>query len=106
MALQVNAPLSGGVIASNAYVRVQSARVYKKADADGYKLMVDVEVFASKDERDKGENAQPLICREMDKHKFDFSIGDEGSNLIELAYTKLKSLRNADGNAIYDGSDV
>ena len=98
MALTVNAPLPGGVIASSAYVRVQSARVFKKADADGYKLMVDVEVYASKDERDKGVDAVRLACREIDKHKFDFSIGDEQSNLIGLAYTKLKTLD------IYDGA--
>lgn len=107
MALQVNAaPMRGGAIASNAYVRVQSARVFKKADGDAYSLMVDVDVYASADERAKGESAQTLPCPEMDAHKFDFSIGDEGSNLIALAYTKLKSLEDVDGNAIYDGTDV
>tara|TARA_Y100001963_G_C6447429_1_gene294262 strand:- start:85 stop:390 length:306 start_codon:yes stop_codon:yes gene_type:complete len=97
MALQVTAPLSGGATHSNAYVRVQSARVFKKADADGYKLMVDVEVYASKDERDKGVDAVPLACPAIDKFKFDFSIGDEQSNLIGLAYMKLKTLDIFDG---------
>jgi hypothetical protein len=102
MALQSNAPLTGGVTATNAYVRVQSARTFKKADAAGYSLMVDVDVYSSKDERDKGASAQALLCPEMDKHKFPYSLGDEsGSNLVTLAYTKLKSLD------VYDGaSDV
>ena len=95
MALQTDAPLPGGVTASNAYVRVQSARVFKKADSDAYSLMVDVDVYVSKDERDKGETA--LACPQMDAHKFEFSIGDEQSNLIALAYTKLKSLDVYDG---------
>jgi hypothetical protein len=97
MALQINALLPGGVTASNAYVRIQSARVFKKAGSDDYSLMVDVDVFVSKDERDKKETAQPLACQAMDKHKFSFSIGDEQSNLIALAYTKLKSLDVYDG---------
>ena len=101
MALQVNAPLVGGVTHETAYVRVRSARVFKNAKSDGYSLMIDVEIYASKDERDKGVDAVQLACREMDKHKFPFSIGDEGSNLIGLAYTKLKDL------SVYDGaSDV
>ena len=97
MALEHNAPIKGGATASNAYVRVQSARVFKKAGSDGYSLMVAVDVFVSKDERDKGELAMPLACPQMDHHKFDFSIGDEGSNLIALAYTRIKSLDVYDG---------
>lgn len=98
MALQINAPLSGGVTASNAYVRIQSARTFKKADADGYSLMVDVDVYASKDERDKGASAQALLCPAMDRHKFAYSLGDEsGSNLVTLAYAKLKTLDVYDG---------
>ena len=102
MALQINAPLSGGVTASDAYVRVQSARTFKKAEADSYFLMVDVDVYSSKDERDKGALAQALLVPSMDKHKFAYSLGDEsGSNLLTLAYAKLKTLD------IYDGaSDV
>ena len=97
MALQINASLPGGVTTSNAYVRVQSARVFKKAGSDDYSLMVDVDVYASADERAKGATAQPLTCPEMDAHKFSFIIGDEQSNLIALAYTKLKSLDVYDG---------
>ena len=97
MALQVNAPLVGGVTHENAYVRVQAARVFKNAKSDGYSLMIDAEIYASKDERDKVDAVQ-LACREMDMHKFPFSIGDEKSNLIELAYTKLKTL------SVYDGA--
>ena len=93
MALQCNAPLTGGVTATNAYVRVHSARTFKKVDADGYSLMVDVDVFASKDERDKGADARPVVCPAMDKHKFPYDLGDEsGSNLVTLAYAKLKTL--------------
>jgi len=98
MALVINAPLHGGATHNNAYVRVQSARVFKKAGSSDFSLMVDVDVFVSKDERDKGETAQPLACPAMDRHKFPFSIGDEQSNLIGLAYTKLKTLD------IYDGA--
>ena len=98
MALQVNAPLPGGVTASHAYVRVQSARVFKKVGPDDtYHLMVDVDVFASADERGKNEEAEALACPAIDKFKFDFSIGDEQSNLIGLAYTKLKTLDIFDG---------
>jgi len=97
MALQTDAPLPGGVTASNAYVRVQSARVFKKADSDAYSLMVDVDVYVNADERAKGSISQPLTCPQMDAHKFEFSIGDEQSNLIALAYTKLKSLDVYDG---------
>ena len=97
MALQINAPLSGGITHSNAYVRVQSASIFKQADADAYSLMVDVDVYSSKDEREKGASAKTLPCQDMDKHKFDFTIGDEGSNLVALAYTKLKTLSTYDG---------
>ena len=98
MALTVNAQLAGGITASSAYVRVQSARVFKKVDGDSYSLIIDVDVYASADERAKNGGAQSLTCPAMDKHKFDFTIGDEGSNLIALAYTKLKTL------GIYDGA--
>ncbi len=70
MALQCNAPLTGGVTATNAYVRVHSARTFKKVDADGYSLMVDVDVFASKDERDKGADARPVVARRWTSTSF------------------------------------
>jgi len=92
MALQVNAPLEGGATHSNAYVRVQSARVFKKVGSEGYTLMVNVDVFVDQDERNKNDLAKSLPCPAMAAHKFEFSIGDEGSNLIGLAYTKLKTL--------------
>ena len=99
MALQVNAPLPGGVTASSAYVRVQSARVFKKVGPDDtYHLMVDVDVFVSKDERDKGANARPLACPEMDRHKFSYALNDAGdSDLIAHAYGLLKTLDVYDG---------
>jgi len=102
MALQVNAPLNGGATHNNAYVRVQSARVFKKVDSDDYSLTVDVDVFVSKDERDKNETAKALSCPAMDKHKFSYALNDEAdSDLIAHAYGLLKTLD------IYDGaSDV
>ena len=94
MALQVNAPLPGGVTASHAYVRVQSARVFKKVGPDDtYHLMVDVDVFASADERGKNEEAEALACPAMDKHKFTYALNDEAdSDLIAHAYGLLKTL--------------
>ena len=98
MALQVNASLHGGATHSNAYVRIQSARVFKKADADGYSLMVDVDVFVSKDERDKNEEAKALACPAMDRHKFSYALNDAGdSDLIAHAYGLLKTLDVYDG---------
>ena len=53
--------------------------------------MVDVSVYKDSDERAK-DNPTTLYCRAMDKFKFDYSIGDEtSSNLVALAYTKLKT---------------
>ena len=93
MALTVNAPLHGGATHNNAYVRVQSARVFKKVDSDGYHLMVDVDVFVSKDERDKNETAKALACPAMDRHKFTYALNDEAdSDLIAHAYGLLKTL--------------
>ena len=98
MALQINASLPGGVTASNAHVRVQSARVFKKADSDAYSLMVDVDVYVNADERAKGSISQPLTCPEMDKHKFDYTLNDEGdSDLIAHAYGLMKSIDTYDG---------
>jgi hypothetical protein len=100
MALQVNAPLPGGVTASSAYVRVQSARVFKKVGPDDtYHLMVDVDVFVSKDERDKNEAAEALACPAIDKFKFTYALNDDAgdSDLIAHAYAKLKTLDIFDG---------
>ena len=91
MALQIDVPLDGGVTHSNGYVRVTDARLFKKDASSSWSLMVDVSVYKDSDERAK-DNPTTLYCRAMDKFKFDYSIGDEtSSNLIALAYTKLKT---------------
>ena len=90
MALQVNIPLQGGITHNNGYVRVTSARVCRKDNADWF-LMVDVSVYKDSDERAK-EVPLTIPCPSMDKFKFDYSVGDEtGSNLVAHAYSKLKT---------------
>ena len=91
MALKMNVNLPGDGTASNCYVRVDSVRAYKKDGMSGWKLMIDVYVYKDKAERDKGQGAKMIVCPEVDKFKFDFDPSSEKSDLIELAYTKLKT---------------
>ena len=90
MALQVNIPLQGGVTHNNGYVRVTNARVCRKDNEDWF-LMVDISVYKDADERAKTA-PETIPCPAMDKFKFDYSVGDESdSNLVALAYDKLKT---------------
>ena len=91
MALKMNVNLPGGGTASNCYVRVDSVRAYKKDGMSGWKLMIDVYVYKDKAERDKGSIATMISCPQVDRFKFDFDPSSEKSDLIELAYTKLKT---------------
>jgi len=91
MALQVNIPLQGGMTHNNGYVRVRDVRVSRKDNESDWFLMVDVSVYKDVDERAKDAPAV-IPCPSIDKFKFDYSVGDEtGSNLVALAYSKLKS---------------
>ena len=87
----MNVNLLGGATASNCYVRVDSVRAYKKDGMSGWKLMIDVYVYKDKAERDKGQGAKMIVCPEVYRFKFDFDPSSEKSDLIELAYTKLKT---------------
>lgn len=90
MALQVNVPLQGGITHNNGYVRVTNARVCRK-DSEDWIMMVDVSVYKDSDERAKAA-PETIPCPAMDKFKFDYSVGDESdSNLVTLAYAKLKT---------------
>jgi len=91
MAFQMNVNLLGGATASNCYVRVDSVRAFKKDNMSGWKMMIDVYVYKDKAERDKGQGAEMIMCPEVDRFKFDFDPSSEKSDLIELAYTKLKT---------------
>ena len=87
----MNVNLLGGATASNCYVRVDSVRAFKKDNMSGWKMMIDVYVYKDKAERDKGQGAEMIMCPEVDRFKFDFDPSSEKSDLIELAYTKLKT---------------
>ena len=87
----MNVNLPGGGIASNCYVRVDSVRAFKKDNMSGWKMMIDVYVYQNKTERDKGQGAEMIMCPEVDRFKFDFDPSSEKSDLIELAYAKLKT---------------
>ena len=90
MALQVNIPIQGGITHNNGYVRVTNARVCRKDNEDWF-LMVDISVYKDADERAKTA-PETIPCPAMDKFKFDYSVGDESdSNLVALAYDKLKT---------------
>ena len=91
MALQVNVPLVGGATQSNGYVRVTNARVCKKDNTNDWFLMVDVTAYKDASERGQ-ESPQALPTKEMDKFKFAYAPNDEtDSNIVALAYTKLKT---------------
>tara|TARA_Y100001951_G_C11046563_1_gene133257 strand:+ start:29 stop:331 length:303 start_codon:yes stop_codon:yes gene_type:complete len=100
MALQVNIPLQGGITHDNGYVRVTNARLCREDNTDWF-LMVDVSVYKDADERAK-EQPLTIPCPSIDKFKYAYAVGDESdSNLIALAYTKLKT------EDVFDGaSDV
>ena len=87
----MNVNLLGGATASNCYVRVDSVRAFKKDNMSGWSLMIEVYVYKDKAERDKGQGAEMIMCPEVDRFKFDFDPSSEKSDLIELAYTKLKT---------------
>ena len=91
MALQMNVNVPGGYTVSSCYVRVDSARAFKKDSSDKWLLMVDTYVYKNKAERDRGEPAEMVICPEVDRFKFDFDPTSEKGDLIALAYTKLKA---------------
>jgi len=101
MALQVNIPLQGGITHNNGYVRVTNARLCRKDNEDNWFLMVDVSVYKDADERAK-EQPLTIPCPSIDKFKYAYAVGDESdSNLVALAYTKLKT------EDVFDGaSDV
>ena len=104
MALQVNIPLQGGITHNNGYVRVTNARLCRKVNEDNWFLMVDVSVYKDANERAKEHPEHPVTipCPSIDKFKYAYAVGDESdSNLIALAYTKLKT------EDVFDGaSDV
>ena len=119
MALQVNIPLQGGLTHNNGYVRVTDARLCKKDNATTLKvdpddstktievtgsewyLMVDVSAYKDADERAK-ESPLTIPCPSIDKFKYAYAVGDEtGSNLIALAYAKIK-----DEDVLNGASDV
>jgi hypothetical protein len=90
MALQVNIPLQGGITHNDGYVRVTNVRVCRKDNEDDWFLMVDVSAYKDADERAK-ESPVTIPCPPIDKFKYAYSVGDEtGSNLIALAYTRIK----------------
>ena len=88
----MNVNLLGGATASNCYVRVDSVRAFKKDNMSGWKMMIDVYVYKDKAERDKGQGAEMIMCPEVDRFKFDFDPSSEKTDLIELAYEKLKTV--------------
>ena len=97
MALKVDIPLQGGITHSDGYVRITNARVCRKDNEDSWFLMVDVSVYKDEDERAKSA-PQLIPCPSIDKFKYAYSVGDEtDSNLIALAYTKLKTESVLDG---------
>ena len=91
MAFQMNVNIPGGYTVDDCYVRVDSVRAFKKDGMSGWKLMIDVYVYKDKAERDKGQGAKMIVCPEVYRFKFDFDPSSEKSDLIELAYTKLKT---------------
>ena len=97
MALKVDIPLQGGITHSEGYVRITNARVCRKDNEDSWFLMVDVSVYKDADERAKSA-PQLIPCPSIDKFKYAYSVGDEtDSNLIALAYAKLKTESVLDG---------
>ena len=100
MALKVNIPLQGGMTHNNGYVRVTNASVLRPDNTDWF-LIVNVSVYKDADERAKVA-PQTIPCPHMDKFKYAYAVGDEtGSNLVALAYTKIKD------EGVFDGaSDV
>ena len=93
MAFQMNVNLPGGGTASNCYVRVDSVRAFKKDYMSGWSLMIDVDVYQNKTERDKGQGAEIITCPEVDRFKFDFDPAgaDRLEDLVAVAYEKLKT---------------
>ena len=100
MALKVNIPLQGGMTHNNGYVRVTNASVLRPDNTDWF-LIVNVSVYKDADERAKVA-PQTIPCPHMDKFKYAYAVGDEtGSNLVALAYAKIKD------EDVFDGaSDV
>ena len=97
MALQVNIPLQGGISHTDGYVRINSARVARKDNTPDWYMIVHLSVYKDAVERAK-DAPQTILCDDMDMLKFPYSLGDEGdSNLIALAYSKLKSDNRFDG---------
>ncbi|MBH64539.1 MAG: hypothetical protein CL569_19250 [Alphaproteobacteria bacterium] len=60
-----------------------------------------VDVCAYKDAEERAKPAPEIIpCPSMHKHKFDYELGDESAtNLVSLAYAKLKTLSEIYGSA-------
>jgi len=93
MAFKMNIPLPGGIEHANGYVRVTDCRVCKKDDADEWFMMVDVAVYKDADARG-AEKPERISAPAVDKFKFAYSVGAEGSSsggLVMYAYTKLKT---------------
>jgi hypothetical protein len=98
MALQMNIPLQGGMTHNDGYIRVTNASVFRNDNTDWF-LMVDVSAYKDADERAKTA-PEVIPCPGMQKHKFDYELGDEsGTNLVALAYAKLKTLSDIYGSA-------
>ena len=91
MAFKMNVNIPGGYTVDDCYVRVDSVRAFKKDDMSGWKMMIDVYVYKDKAERDKGQGAVMITCPKVDRFKFDFDPSSEKTDLIELAYEKLKT---------------
>ena len=98
MAFQMNVNLPGESTVDDCYVRVDSVRAFKKDvmpnDRGPWMLMIDLDVYQNKTERDKGQGAEMITCPEVDRFKFDFDPAgaDRLENLIAVAYEKLKTL--------------
>ena len=92
MAFKMNVNIPGGYTVDDCYVRVDSVRAFKKDDMSGWKMMIDVYVYKDKTEREKGSIATMISCPQVDRFKFDFDPSSEKTDLIELAYEKLKTV--------------
>ena len=93
----MNVNIPGGYTVDDCYVRVDSVRAFKKdvmPDGRGpWMLVIDVDVYQNKTERDKGQGAIMITCPEVDRFKFDFDPAgaDRLENLVAVANEKLKT---------------
>ena len=93
MAFKMNIPLPGGVEHADGYVRVTDCRVCKKDDTSDWFMMVDVAAYKDADARGV-VRPQRLVAPDVQKFKFAYTVGDEGSSsggIVMYAYAKLKT---------------